>query len=134
MDTTDLKIEFIGPQRTRKASQSWRRNLTLERLAEIHLPQGGGFTAIVDGEMVDEAIWGGFILRRGSTVKFVADFGFLAALLMWAFPTIFTAAAMSSAVLGPITWAAVFNTIGWIGASYLINSLMPGPQLPKSQG
>ncbi|MDK1104203.1 MAG: phage tail protein, partial [Actinomycetota bacterium] len=86
---------------------------------------------MVDGEMVDEAIWGGFVLRRGSTVKFVADFGFLAALLMWAFPTIFTAAAMSSAALGPITWAAVFNTIGWIGASYLINSLMPGPQLPK---
>lgn len=133
MDNTDLKIEFVGPQRIRRASQPWRRDLTLEQLAEIHLPEGGGFTAMVDGEIVDEAIWGGYVLHRGSTVKFVADFGFLAAFLVWALPAIFTTAGMASTALGPITWGMIFNTVGAIGASYLINSLMPGPQLPKGQ-
>jgi len=102
--------------------------------AAPHNKVPAGYTAMVGSEIVDVAVWSRYKLQPGEQIIFAADIGFLAALLAWALPAIFTPAALAGSVLGPITWAGVFNTIGWLGASYLINSLMPKPKLPGLDG
>jgi len=131
MATTDLHIRIVSPQRRRDLAEPWRAGRTLAELAAELLPAGGGYTAVVDGELIEPEIWDRFAPAESAEVTFAADFGFLAAFLAWAWPTIFKEAVLEATVLGPITWSAVLNTIGWIGASFLVNSLMPKPKSPK---
>lgn len=133
MVSTDLTIQFASPQRRREFSEPWHSQ-TLAELADGLLPEHGGYTAAVNGQVIESEQWSEFIVPASAQVTFVPDFGFLAALLMWALPTIFTSTAMTTAILGPITWTMVFNAIGYLGASFLINSLMPKPKAPKPMG
>ena len=128
--TAPLTIKIVGPQRKRHWLEPWEGR-SLAELAAQFLPPDGGYSAVLDADLIEPADWAATVPAEGQTVMFVPDFGFLPALLTWLLPSIFSTAMMGTAILGPITWGMVFNTIGYLGASYLINSLMPKPKLPE---
>jgi len=107
---------------------------TVRELIFEYVPGGAGYSVFVNNKKVtqDEMQQ---IVPAGAEVEFVPDFGdIITPLLTWLFPTVFTEAALATAVFGPITWGMVFSTIGYMATGYMINSLMPKPKMPKPHG
>jgi len=129
MAITDLSIRLAMPQDRRDLIEPWHKGLTLGDLARDLLPPDGGFSATVNGTFVEVDEWDGYLVPELAQVTFVPEIGFIAEFLAWAIPSL--TGFFASTALGPITWGAIFNTVGWVGASYLINSLMPKPKMQE---
>ena len=123
-----IKIKFVRPQNATEFEEPYESQ-SLQTLACKHLPEHGGYTVILNGELIDPADWPLTIPGEGSQILFVPDMGDLAGFLAWAIPSIF-----GGLGAGATGWAAVATTvsniIGYVGMSFLINSLMPQPKMP----
>lgn len=129
-ETETITFCFVSPQRKRQWQEPWS-GANLDEIAEQFLPEGGGYTIAIDGKVIEPDFWESTFPPAGSTITFVPDFGFLPLLLAWALPTIFGA---GTVIGSSVLLTTVISIIGYIGLSYLINSLMPKPPKADSMG